>query len=183
MGRRPQCHESQARQLATRHAGCSVVAARRRHRRRGDWAHRCHICTGTGPIARTVCTGTGPTSATSALGLGPSPSPHLHRDWAHPCHICTGTARRCVAIAARDRHTRCRVRLRRSECSGACTACRDAAARIRSHGRTRQASDRPTCRRLPVAVPTRLHEYSRRIQGCSGATLWYSRVPTRSSGA
>ncbi len=33
-----------------------------------DWAHRCHICTGTG------------------LTL-----PHLHRDWAHACHTCTGT--------------------------------------------------------------------------------------------
>ena len=55
-----------------------------------DWAHRCHICTGTGL-----------TPATSAPGLG-SPLPHLHRDWArscphlrrdwaHPCHICTGT--------------------------------------------------------------------------------------------
>jgi hypothetical protein len=55
-----------------------------------DWAHRCHIGTGTGLSA-----------ATSAPGLG-SPLPHLHRDWAHPpphlhrdwahrCHIGTGT--------------------------------------------------------------------------------------------
>jgi hypothetical protein len=38
-----------------------------------DWAHPCHICTGT-----------------RLPGLG-SPRPRLHRDWAHPCHICTGT--------------------------------------------------------------------------------------------
>ena len=62
-----------------------------------DWAHPCHICTGTW-LAH----------ATSAPGLGPT-LPHLHRDWAtsapatgvtpatsapglaHRCHICTGT--------------------------------------------------------------------------------------------
>ena len=59
-----------------------------------NWAHPCHICTGTRLAA-----------ATSALGLG-SPLPHLHRDWgsahphlhqdrtvsrARPSHICTGT--------------------------------------------------------------------------------------------
>ena len=44
-----------------------------------DWAHRCHICIGTGL-----------TAATSASGLG-SPLPHLHGDWPHRCHICTGT--------------------------------------------------------------------------------------------
>jgi hypothetical protein len=41
-----------------------------------DWAHPCHICTGTGLA-----------SATPAQGLG-SPQPHLRRDWAHPSHIC-----------------------------------------------------------------------------------------------
>ena len=45
----------------------------------GTWAHRCHICTGTGL-----------TAATSAPGLG-SPRPHLRRDWSHRCHICIGT--------------------------------------------------------------------------------------------
>ncbi len=44
-----------------------------------DWAHPCHICTGTRLAP-----------ATSAPGLG-SPLPHLHRDWALSCHICTGT--------------------------------------------------------------------------------------------
>jgi hypothetical protein len=46
---------------------------------RRDWAHPCHICTGTGLAP-----------ATSALGLG-SPLPHLHWDWAHPRHICART--------------------------------------------------------------------------------------------
>ena len=54
-----------------------------------DWAHPCHICTGTGltPVhictgtgARPchICAGTGPAPATSATGLG-SPLPHLQR--------------------------------------------------------------------------------------------------------
>ncbi len=45
-----------------------------------DWAHPCHICTGTGL-----------TPATSAPGLR-SPLPHLRQDCAHPCHICARTA-------------------------------------------------------------------------------------------
>ena len=49
-----------------------------------DWAHRSHICTGTGL-----------TAPTSAPGLG-SPLPHLQRDWAHRSHICTGTGPSCV---------------------------------------------------------------------------------------
>jgi hypothetical protein len=44
-----------------------------------NWAHPCHICTGTALAP-----------ATSAPGLR-SPLPHLQRDWAHHCHICTGT--------------------------------------------------------------------------------------------
>jgi hypothetical protein len=39
-----------------------------------DWAHPCHICTGTGL-----------TSATCAPGLA-SPLPHLQQDWAHQVH-------------------------------------------------------------------------------------------------
>ena len=46
-----------------------------------DWAHPCHVCSGTGL-----------TAATSAPGLGsPLPHPRRRRDWAHPSHICTGT--------------------------------------------------------------------------------------------
>jgi hypothetical protein len=37
---------------------------------RRDWAHRCHICTGTGLTPRHICTGTGLTAATSAPRLG-----------------------------------------------------------------------------------------------------------------
>ena len=135
-----------------------------------DWSHPCHICTGTGP-----------TPATSAPGLG-STLPHLHRDWAHPCHICTGTgltpahictgtARRCVARAARDGRTRCRVRLRRSERSGACAACRDAAARIRSHRRTRHASDH-----VPPPASGRANTPSRVLAACSRVLRGYSAV-------
>jgi hypothetical protein len=44
-----------------------------------DWAHPCHICTGTGL-----------TPATSTTGLCP-PLPLLLRDCARPVDICTGT--------------------------------------------------------------------------------------------
>ena len=46
---------------------------------RRDWAHRSHICAGTGLTAPTYVPGLG------------SPLPHLRRDWAHRSHICTGT--------------------------------------------------------------------------------------------
>ncbi len=52
-----------------------------------DWAHPCHICTGTGL-----------TPATSAPESG-SPLPHRQRDWAHPCQLCPGT--RSAAAAPR----------------------------------------------------------------------------------
>ncbi len=62
-----------------------------------DWAHPCHICTGSGLDPATSASGLG---SQSGLRLGP-PLPHLHRnwarppdlyrDWAHPCHVCTGT--------------------------------------------------------------------------------------------
>ncbi len=55
---------------------------------RRDWAHPCHICTGTGLAP-----------ATSAPRLG-APLPHLRRDWARPCHICAGTG---LAAAAANR--------------------------------------------------------------------------------
>ncbi len=41
-----------------------------------DWAHPCHICTGTEHPYH-ICSGTGLTPATSAAGLG-SPLPHPH---------------------------------------------------------------------------------------------------------
>jgi hypothetical protein len=44
---------------------------------RRDWAHRCHIGTGTGLTPSHICTGTG---LTSAPGLGLDRRPHLRRD-------------------------------------------------------------------------------------------------------
>ena len=75
-----------------------------------DWAHPCHIFTGTGLTAPTSAPGLGsrvPTSApglgsrvpTSALGLG-SPLPDLRRDWA--CGRCwVQPSRRLVTISPR----------------------------------------------------------------------------------
>jgi hypothetical protein len=61
-----------------------------RMKRRRDWAHRRHICAGTGLTASTSASGlgsphhtftkTGLPAATYALGVG-SPPPHLHQDW------------------------------------------------------------------------------------------------------
>jgi hypothetical protein len=65
---------------------------------RRDWAHRCHICTGTGL-----------TAATSALGLG-SPLPHLHRD-------CTQREQSPVQMRDATGH----VRRLHSTCEGACS--------------------------------------------------------------
>ncbi len=65
------------------------------------------------------------------------------------------------------------MRLRRSECSGACAACRDAAARIRSHGRTRHASDRPD---VPPPSSGRGNAPSRVLTAYSGVLKGYSTV-------
>ena len=54
-----------------------------------NWAHPCHICTGTGLAAATSATEQGSPMTTSPPG-SVSPLPHLHREWAHPYHICTG---------------------------------------------------------------------------------------------
>ncbi len=54
-----------------------------------NWAHPCHICTGTGLAAATSAAEQGSPMTTSPPGSG-SPLPHLHREWAHPGHICTG---------------------------------------------------------------------------------------------
>ena len=53
---------------------------------RRDWAHRCHICTGTGLTPRHICTGTGLTAATSAPGLGATVT-------ASGCHSSVGPTR------------------------------------------------------------------------------------------
>ena len=47
-----------------------------------NWAHPCHIRTGTGPTPATSAPGLG-SPLTSAPGLGPYPRPHLHRDSHH----------------------------------------------------------------------------------------------------
>ena len=56
-----------------------------------DWAHRCHICTGTGLAV-----------ATSVPGLG-SPLPHLHRNWAngHKFAACASRVgnRSCIRVS------------------------------------------------------------------------------------
>ena len=92
----PTSDRSVPRRSSTR---CSRGSGERHVAPRPNWAHPCHICTGTGL-----------TPARSAPGLN-SPLPHLHRDWAHspatsapglgsplpallrdwtcPCHICT----------------------------------------------------------------------------------------------
>ncbi len=49
------------------------------HRHR-DWAHSCHICTGTGPTPATSAPATGPTPAHICTETGPTPA-----------HICAGT--------------------------------------------------------------------------------------------
>jgi hypothetical protein len=56
---------------------------------RRDWAHPCHICTGTGP-----------THATSAPGPG-SPRAHLHRNWARACRD-RDRVRGSASIMSRD---------------------------------------------------------------------------------
>ncbi len=91
-----------ARRIATRYAVGSVpldALTKKRARHCCHYAHRCHICIGTGAHRCHICTATrlplphlhGPeyTAAASAPGLG-SPLPHLHRDWARPRRICTG---------------------------------------------------------------------------------------------
>ena len=67
-----------------------------------DWAHPCHIRTGTGlSPAHTSTPERGSTPCRICAGTECT-LPHLHRDWvpprpllrrnwAHPCHICTGT--------------------------------------------------------------------------------------------
>jgi hypothetical protein len=84
-----------------------------------DWAHRCHICTGTGAHRCHICTGTGLNAATSAPGLG-SPLPHLHRDRAQCCHICTRTGLTPRAAAPADRQ----LVPRRRRTSTCCTMAR-----------------------------------------------------------
>ncbi len=66
-----------------------------------DWAHPCHICTGTGLTPATSARETGLTAAISARGPGSplprphgrlgSPLPYLQGDPARPCHICPRT--------------------------------------------------------------------------------------------
>ena len=76
------------------HPPCAVKARMHAHTlgpsaARRDWAHPCHICTGTRLSPATSAPRLGSPVPTSAPRLG-SPLPHLHRDSAFPCHICTG---------------------------------------------------------------------------------------------
>jgi hypothetical protein len=82
---------------------CSI---RSRPTRQRGWAHCCHICTGTGPLAPTRPMRLCRCRRSTRRGVRhrrqwstrphlhrdwAHPSPHLRRDWTHPCHICAGT--------------------------------------------------------------------------------------------
>jgi hypothetical protein len=63
-----------------------------------DWAHRCHICTGTGLTLPHLHLNN---ACKSAPGLG-APLPRLRTGWAHPSPICTGTWARPFPHLRRD---------------------------------------------------------------------------------
>jgi hypothetical protein len=138
-----------------------------------NWAHPCHICTGTGR-----------TPATAAPALGSLP--HIYRDWATPATCnCTShclrdaeppTMPRCRLPRAQPRtHARTRIRIRTH------TKPRTRTARA-SAARTAKAAKRPTnasvrCRRR--TVPENRPLRSDRAQGFGASYARMRLLPRR----